>query len=296
MEGFTGQDDAIMFRKMLLGNYKEFTPKDDVVVMSLNSATPGRLSILLYRTLSGSDYLERVAKWNSDYLWLHKYRYDIVDGKRRYYSFVGAPAPKNIAEAALGVKADANLINHMMHRLLPCITDGIPVPSDVVELAVRRASSPLSKEEEWEWNKTLSIACSLFKGTTKKEMYKMVLDEKINSRDYLYGRLLAVADKIESHALKNAGEQRQTTALRYMQRFRDHPYSTWVNIELSLNPYIARLEGLGVYYMGIISDITDMFNNTDFTNDKQLSGEFLLGFYSQREWFYMKKPEKEEQK
>ena len=298
MAGFTGEDDAKIFRNMLRGYYREFAPEDDIVVMALNSATPGRLSILLFRELSGSDYLDRIAKWNDEFSWLHSYRYKIVDGKKHYFSFIGAPALRNIAEASLGIKADSTLINHMTERLLPCIVDGVPIPSDIVKLSIGRASSPPSttdNAEMWEWNKTMSIACSLFKGANKKEEYKVPLEEDRKSRDYLYGRLLAVADRLESAALKEAKEKRQTTALRYMQRFRDRPYNTWVNIELSLSPYVVRLGGLGQYYIGIISKITDMFEHSDFTNDKQLSGEFLLGFHSQREWFFKKKPEEEKE-
>lgn len=296
--GFTGKEDAKIFRNMLRGYYREFDPKDDVFVLALNSATPGRLSILLFRELSRSEYLERIVAWNEKYSWLHKYKSKTINGKKQDF-FIGAPTPKDIAEIALGKKTDQKAINDMTERLLPCIIDGIPIPLDIVDLSIRQASNPPSIKESEEWEKTLSIACSLFKGTTRreeKEGYKMSLDEKRETRDYLYGRLLAVADKIESDALKKAKESRPTTALRYMQRFRDRPYSTWIDIELSLNPYLMRLdEGLRVYFLRIISGIMDMFDYSDFTKDKQLSGEFLLGFHSQREWFYMKKTEDEKE-
>ena len=42
----------------------------------------------------------------------------------------------------------------------------------------------------------------------------MSLEEDRNSRDYLFGRLLAIAEKIEGHALYLAKETRGTTAER----------------------------------------------------------------------------------
>ena len=38
-----------------------------------------------------------------------------------------------------------------------------------------------------------------------------------------------------------AGEGRETTSARLMQRFADRPFSTWRTIELALTPYRARL-------------------------------------------------------
>lgn len=116
----------------------------------------------------------------------------------------------------------------------------------------------------------------------------MALDENRKSRDYLYGRLLALADSLEQWALKKAGETRQTTAARLMQRFADHPYSTWRTIELALGPYKARLGGKSLKRQKMISEVTAMFTPDDYINDKKLSGEFLLGYHCQREALWNK--------
>ncbi len=70
----------------------------------------------------------------------------------------------------------------------------------------------------------------------------MALEEDRTSGDYLYGRLLAIADYIERKALQLGGEDRPTTAARLMQRFADRPFSTWRNIEIGLQPYMQRLQ------------------------------------------------------
>ncbi len=112
----------------------------------------------------------------------------------------------------------------------------------------------------------------------------MALDESRKTRDYLYGRLLALADSLEQWALTIAGEDRQTNAARLMQRFAEHPYSTWETIELSLAPYKARLGGQSQKRQALIDKVHDMFDPPeDYTSDKKLSGEFLLGYYCQRE-------------
>lgn len=108
----------------------------------------------------------------------------------------------------------------------------------------------------------------------------MALDTSNTSRDYLYGRLLAVADEIESFALYKTGEKRMSNAIRLMQRFADKPYTTWRTIELSLQPYIARLGG--TYGTTQLDEIMNQFDANEFVLDQALSAEFLLGFHCQR--------------
>lgn len=110
----------------------------------------------------------------------------------------------------------------------------------------------------------------------------MALDEHRKTRDYLYGRLLALADSLEQWALNKAREDRQTNAARLMQRFAEHPYSTWRTIELSLAPYKARLGGQSQKRQTMIDEVKNLFDTEDFISDKKLNGEFLLAFSCQR--------------
>ena len=112
----------------------------------------------------------------------------------------------------------------------------------------------------------------------------MALDPNRKTRDYLYGRLLALADSLEEWALNEAKENRETNAARLMQRFSEHPFTTWKTIELALRPYIARLGGKSKKRQQMISEVIASFNDSDFLNDKKLSGEFLLGYHCQREF------------
>ena len=114
----------------------------------------------------------------------------------------------------------------------------------------------------------------------------MALEEDRNSRDYLFGRLLAIAEKIEGHALYLAKETRSTTAERLMQRFSDHPSATWRTIELALRPYMQRLQGsrpAALYvWKGLLDDVISRFQGDDFTRPGRLDAEFLLGYHCQR--------------
>lgn len=268
-------------RRAIAGYGAKLDPTDDIVVMGLDSATPGRMAIIYYREMKGSEFLQRVEAWHAACAWPQNF------GKDKH--FTGAPAPHDIAEAAFGRRLDEKLKKATAQRLLPCIVDGRPLPRDLMVSAVRRAANRAGLEN-WEWEKVLGIACGLFRGWSKSQgkEYAMTLEEDRGSRDYLYGCLLAVADNIERYALTASEKNRDTMAGRLMQRFAERPFSTWRNIELALVPYKTRLrasdKSAGFLWNRekLIDKIMCRFASADFSDDRPLSGEFLLGYHCQR--------------
>ena len=127
----------------------------------------------------------------------------------------------------------------------------------------------------------------------------MTLETDRASRDYLYGRLLSIAEHIEGRALFVGGEKRDTTAAKLMQRFADHPNSTWRTIELALTPYKARLRAKRPAFLHgmetLLDEVVATFEVDEFLNDRKLSGEFLLGYHCQRQALNLTKLEKSEE-
>ena len=273
-----GQTFAKRLNLMMRSYRARLGPTDDIVVMGLDSATPGRMAITFYRELTGSNFLARIERWHADFAWHQNFGKD----KR----FVGAPAPHDIAEAAYGRRLDDKLKKATIDRLLPCIVDGQVFPRDLLESTIRRACNRVGLEP-WESEKFLGIACGLYRGAFKNWRYEMALENDRRSRDYLYGRLLAVAEHIESRALYVAGERRDTTASKLMQRFADRPASTWRIIEPALKPYTSRLRAKRAGFMfemdKLLDEIISGFIGDDFLDDSKLSGEFLLGYHCQRQ-------------
>ncbi|MBN2301401.1 MAG: type I-C CRISPR-associated protein Cas8c/Csd1 [Lentisphaerae bacterium] len=273
---YTAQEIGEALKELIGGYSAKIGATEDVLIMGLDSATPGRMAVSFYRELTGSEFLQRVMAWhdlNNGCVWRQYF------GKDRI--FVGAPAPRDIAECAYGRRLDEKLRKATIERLLPCIVDGTPIPRDLVESCVRRARNR-SGLDHWEFEKALGIACALYRHHNKERNYTMTLAADRKTRDYLYGRLLAAADSLESLALWLANEKRPTNAARMMQRFADHPCSTWRTIELSLAPYKARLGGRAHKQLACIDEIMAAFNADEFVADTPLTGEFLLGYHAQR--------------
>jgi len=285
-DGDAGRHFALCLRKAIAGYKQKLDASAEIVVMGLDSATPGRMAILFYRELKEAEFLIRLEHWHTSLAWLQSM------GKDRY--FIGAPTPRDIVEACYGRQAEGksgeNLRKTTQERLLSCIVDGRPLPRDLVQSAIRRAVNR-AVIGHWEFERNLGVACSLYRAAHPKESYSMSLDESRTSRDYLYGRLLALADSIEGLALNVAQVERDTNAARLMQRFADHPYSTWRTLELQLTPYIAQLRSSRAAALrrrqSLIDAVYALFETSGaestFLDNRPLSGEFLLGFHSQRE-------------
>ncbi|WP_051183237.1 type I-C CRISPR-associated protein Cas8c/Csd1 [Desulfocurvibacter africanus] len=296
---YTAQEFGRKFRLLVQGYGASLGATDDIVVMALNAASTGRLAIKFYRELTGSEFLERLEAWHTGCAWPWKID---ADEKRLY---ICAPSPKDIARAAYGRsilgKAGGKLLEATVERLLPCIVDGAPLPRDLTEACCRRACNRAGFEKQaggttrkggkpteqaMTWHETLGVACATYRYFHKEENYQMALEHDRRNRDYLYGRLLSLADYLEGAALNAAGEKRETNAARYTQRFADHPFSTWRTIDLNLRPYRSRLSTnkrpLLTKLEKSFDEVMCLFSTEDFTSDERLSGEFLIGYYCQR--------------
>lgn len=280
--GFTNKEFAREVASALDGYKHSLTIGTMVNILVLDAATPGRMAVIYYRNIEKNEYFDRLKQWHSTCVWEHHYRKE----NGQFITFFGAPALIDISFAAYGPRANDQLVKVLMERMLPCIIDNKKIPLDIVRSAFHRACNPVSMEH-WEWEKTLSITCALF---NKQEGFDVALDTENKNRDYLFGRLLAIADFLERRAL-DPNENRESNAIRYMNAFSQHPERTWMTIQASIAPYQSKLGNKGRYYSMLIDDVASSIAYEDF-NNKPLSGKFLLGFYSQRHDLYQKKETK----
>lgn len=277
------------------GYKQDLATNAEIVIMGLEAATTGRLSISFYKKMMGSTFMNNILQWHGTCFWRHHYKKK--EEEKGYRWFVGAPSPKDIAVAAFGSRND-KLIKATVERILPCIVDGKRIPKDIVKAAVTRASNPNGFETGYEYQKTVSIACALVRKSRKDykgEEWEMGLDRTNTDRSYVYGRLLGAAQKLEEVALFYSGEKgRSTAAERFSQQFVRRPGKTWKIINDQLRPYIAKLKamdknkdendvktGSKTWYIKELQEIYELINEEDFKKQEPLSEVYLLGYNCQ---------------
>lgn len=280
-QAFTDDAYSDWVRKSIWGSGEAPGDSDFVMVMVVEAATTGRLSIPFYQKYEAKQFIRNITKWKTETCWLNR---SIKDGVLVPWS----PSMVEIVELVAGEKND-KFNKSVRERLLPCIIEGRKLPYDVVLSAVQKAVNPSHYKEYWKWNKVVAITCALLRkwqierGDGKEE-HRMSLDIESKDRSYIFGQLLATAEMLERSALamgssNNKEALRNTAAEKYFVRFQRYPVETWTTIRNQLNSYMMKLKSAGKpFYINKINELTDRL---DLTQKDKLEPSFLQGYSSQ---------------
>ena len=301
LKGQVYADYAVKLRSVLQGYRNANVLKQHarkICIAAFDSATTGRMGLVFYQELSEDEYLGKIVQWHEDTSYFltawKKPTDDTVELKSSRVEYIGAPSYDEIIFAVYGKdrgdKSYTTLKKKTRKQLLECMFGNFAFPKNLVEMAANRASHPMGfmdkngKFSENDWRKSVNISCALIRKYYKKETEEipLELEKERTDRDYLFGRLLAVADKLERTALYKAEKQdtRTTNALKLMSAFQVKPYSTWGQLYNQLIPYRNQLFGAG-YYQSLIDEIMVLFKSGDFESNTPLSPLYLLGYSAQ---------------
>lgn len=290
-----GQRYAGLVKRAMQGYANELRYDDKVILIAVDAATVGRLSINNYHEFAGNEFIKRVIEWHENCTWQRVVK---VKENGKYIRVTNAPSPKEIALAAFGTQrekgyldCDPELKKTTIQRILPCIAGLSPkIPLDIVRVAVNRASNPQAYDSFiWE-NQVLAVACAMIKFNqfkSKKKEDKMMNQEQ--ERAILFGRLLAVMDEIERKALykmdKVSPDNRLTNAKKLWSTYTRRPMTTYSRLhEKMLQAYLGKLSGGTISFLeDEIQNIMAELKEIDGFNNKPLKEEYLLGYYQQRE-------------
>jgi len=78
-----GSSFAHKLNKYLAGYRVSLEPNEQIVIMGLDSATPGRMSITYYREILASEFLERVTKWHEQFAWPQRHIKENLEKKKK---------------------------------------------------------------------------------------------------------------------------------------------------------------------------------------------------------------------
>lgn len=292
-----GMEAANQIRLKMMGYKKFFSADKPVRMLILDSATPGRMAITAYAEILPDDFFSGMAKWQEDAAIPQQFTRSKEEGSKEKIRLWANVAPSafslfSTVYADMKGKASEGVRKQFFNRLEGIIFQGRPVPYEWVAKAMRVAVRPLNYEY-WENERHLAACCGLYRAyrnrlNNEERMFlPMNLDPENRSRDYLFGRLLATAQSLEYYALylqsNKSLPSRPTNAERLMTQFSSQPAKTWLTLEMKLNPYRMYLSKRGkTLYQEEISRLVSLFKPEDFTDNRVLSAEFLLGYHHQR--------------
>jgi CRISPR-associated protein Csd1 len=291
-------DYAEKFAKILRGYGDAQTLKKHgrkVVLVIFDAATSGRLSVTFYRELDNGKYLDGILRWHIDSAWRLIRFINDEENNPRPVEYIGAPSFDDIVKCAYAVDERSSagykrFSKNVKKELIECMFGSNDLPSSLLWSAFHHVTRPMGYSNTSAWSRNFEIACSLWKKHFVQEgtIVTMELDVTRADRDYLYGRLLALADDFESGVLYRQGVlgTRPTNAVKLMSNFVAKPYSTWGNLWKQLAPYMKSSDSKTLYrvkrFQDDVDDVMALFRNGDYDSSDALSPLFLLGYSSQR--------------
>lgn len=289
-----------MLRKKIMGGKTEFDPNSKVMVMGLDAATTGRLSISMYTELSESRFAENLEYWHTSTAWKRK-KYI----KDKYEYILDSCSLPQIANCLYGteqgafLECDKKILGDTILRLLPCVTERRKLPRDIVQTICNKASNPLAFDKEYNHMMIVENACALIRkeySDYNKGEIKMAYDPTCTDRSYLFGCLLAIADKAEYDTYeKDEKNKRITNARRLWNAYSMRPYQTWKTLYEKLDPYFKKKPQNIPKYTKHINEIMEKMSPKDFENNDKLSPMYLIGFHHYNALLWGAKAENKEE-
>lgn len=268
------------------GYRNQLDDNDDIVIIALEAATTGRLSVTYYNELKSSDFYNRIQDWYEKCIW----HFTV---KEKTDMPIGSPKIVNIVRYAYGnqmdklVVAEDKVLKEQVQRLYHCMLDRKPIATELMRAICIKASTPMAYNKS-NREKVLETACAVIKMYYKGGI-KMELDYENRDRSYLFGRLLAVCEQVERSTF-SMDEDREANAIRLQASFASRPAQTWKVLEEKLLPYYQKLNpGSRMFFKDLVGNIISNFEDKDLKANKALDEQYLIGYYLQRKELRTKK-------
>ena len=118
----------------------------------------------------------------------------------------------------------------------------------------------------------------------------MDLNKETQNKPYLLGRLFAILEKIQKDA------KVENLAKKHFNGAMSQPSRSFPVLVRKIQYYLKKLpDGTKIYYDRMIQEITGKIDNFPVHLSLVEQGEFVLGYYHQKENLYMKKDEAHEE-
>ena len=210
---------------------------------------------------------------------------EIVDRRIERFPYMGL---KSILGAVtLGGKSNEATPN-LSDVVVKSIFQGLPYPYTLFAGCIRR----IRAEQSIKITRAAIIKAYLNRLDNKEQKIKVMLDKENKNQGYLCGRLFAVLEKIQEEA-----NNQHSIRERYMNSASATPAIVFPTIlNLSSHHSEKLSEGRNIWFEKQKQEIIDKISSNGFPAhlDLQDQGRFFVGYYHQRQDFFEKKSDKNE--
>lgn len=309
LAGQKGKSDAPAIADEMTENIvKSFTNgkrlfSDDATyyIAIFDKISNGRVATKYFRAFSASRLKENLVAWQEKYHW----RGYSKENRDKVFT----PSPRRMVLAAYGVERDGFLevskkdfLKNQYQNILTALVEGRSIPENFEKALTVNIRHRQNYDNTWMEVKFCALAVLKDKGGFKDAM----LNRENTDRSYLFGRLLALFERMEAGTFGEK-EERSTNAEKMWTSYTNHPATMMMRLRNLLKPYERKMatseQNRGLYFKlsRDISEVTNMLHdNYDMDSaevNRPLDYGFIFGYEAQmRDIFTKRNKETEEAK
>ena len=284
MFGFTDQEDnpnknieqvRKVFTAIHSGEIKT-TTEDKFYVLGL-APNAARIAVIYWAEIPLKEFAGKICKHFDDMTVM-----DTRSEKKPYMSL------RNIlSTVTLGGKA-SDATPNLPDAIVKSIFQGIPYPQTLFASCIRRIRAESGDKDKNAVHITrAAIIKAYLNRISNNQKIQVMLDKDNTNQGYLCGRLFAVLDKIQEEA-----NNQHSIRERYMNSASSTPAAVFSTILNLSNHNIENLknEGRKIYFEKLKQEIISKIDADGFKAqlDLQDQGRFFIGYYHQRQDFFVK--------
>lgn len=243
-----------------------------ILGLAPNSA---RIAVVYWAELSIRDFASVINRHFDDM--------DIADCRKEKKSYAGL---HSILGAVTRDRKSSEVTPNIPDAVVKSIFQGLPYPASLYQACIRR----IRAEQSVDIVRAAIIKAYINRLTSKNEISVMLNKDKQN-QGYLCGRLFAVIDKIQEDA-----NGIHSIRERYMNSASATPATVFATMLNLSSHHLEKLSvGRQVYYEKLKQEIIAKLDADGFPShlDLQDQGRFFVGYYHQRQDFFVAKENNE---
>lgn len=263
---------------MSIYNGKLASKKDDKFYILGLAPNAARIAVVYWSELPLCEFARTISRHFEDM--------EIVDTRKDQRPYTGLHAI--LGAVTLGGKS-SDATPNLPDAVVKSIFQGLPYPSSLYQSCIRR----IRAEQSLTITRAAIIKAYLNRLNDNSKKIQVMLDKENKNQGYLCGRLFAVLDKIQEDA-NNIHSIRE----RYMNSASSTPATVFATILNLSSHHLEKLNaGTQVFYEKLKQEIIAKLDADGFPShlDLQDQGRFFVGYYHQRQDFFIGKENKEQE-
>ena len=251
-----------------------------ILGLAPNSA---RISVVYWAEISLKEFARIISKHFDDM--------EIIDTRKEKKPYVGL---HSILGAVTLSGKSSEATPNLPDAVVKSIFQGLPYPASLFQACIRRIRAESSKDvfpSIWLTRAAIIKAYLNRLNNNNNTKIKVMLDKENKNQGYLCGRLFAVLDKIQEDA-----NGTHSIRERYMNSASATPATVFATILNLSSHHLEKLSvGRQVYFEKLKQEIISKLDANGFPShlDLQNQGRFFVGYYHQRQDFFISKDNNE---